>query len=63
MTNVPLRMSLMQVSLGPVVTVSHWLTRRRMRKQLLELDDEQLIDVGLDREVVLSAANKPFWLA
>jgi uncharacterized protein YjiS (DUF1127 family) len=33
-----------------------------MRQQLLELDDEQLIDVGLDREAVLAAANKPFWL-
>lgn len=63
MTTLMLRVSLVQVSLGPVAMVSHWRMRRRMRQQLLELDDEQLDDVGLDRDAVLAAANKPFWLA
>jgi uncharacterized protein YjiS (DUF1127 family) len=63
MTTLMLRVPLVQVSLGPVAMVSHWRMRRRMRQQLLELDDEQLDDVGLDRDAVLAAANKPFWLA
>jgi uncharacterized protein YjiS (DUF1127 family) len=63
MTTLILRVPLVQVSLGPVAMVSHWRMRRRMRQQLLELDDEQLDDVGLDRDAVLAAANKPFWLA
>jgi uncharacterized protein YjiS (DUF1127 family) len=63
MTTFALHMSHLQVSLRPVAVVGQWLTRRRNRQELLALDDEQLTDVGLSRDIVLEAANKPLWSA
>jgi uncharacterized protein YjiS (DUF1127 family) len=61
MTTFALQVSHVQVPLGLVELVGRWLTRRRVREELLALDDEQLTDVGLSRDVVLAAANKPFY--
>lgn len=63
MTALALRMSHVPFSFSPVELVSLWLTRRRVRQELLALDDEQLADVGLSRDVVRAAACKPFWSA
>jgi uncharacterized protein YjiS (DUF1127 family) len=38
-----------------------WFTRASQRRQLLELDERQLRDVGLDPVMVRSEALKPFW--
>ena len=63
MTALALRLSHVQVPMGPLAIISQWLTRRRMRQELLTLDDEQLTDVGLSKDVVLAAASRPFWSA
>ncbi len=61
MTTYALQVSHVQIPLGLVSLIGRWLTRRRMREELLALDDEQLTDVGLSRDMVLAAANKPFY--
>lgn len=61
MTTYALQVLHVQGPLGLVELVGRWLTRRRVREELLALDDEQLTDVGLSRDVVLAAANKPFY--
>ncbi len=40
-----------------------WFTRLRDRRDLAELSDGQLHDVGLSRDLVKREANKPFWIA
>lgn len=35
--------------------------RYRSRRQLLKLDDERLVDIGLSREEVLKEVQQPFW--
>lgn len=61
MTTYALQVPHVQIPLGLVSLIGRWLTRRRMREELLALDDEQLTDVGLSRDMVLAAANKPFY--
>ena len=38
-----------------------WLNRRQGRRDLSELDDRLLADVGISREDALWEAGKPFW--
>jgi len=39
-----------------------WLYRRRRgRRELLDLEDRQLHDIGLTRDQAEEIANKPFW--
>jgi uncharacterized protein YjiS (DUF1127 family) len=38
-----------------------WLNRRQGRRDLSELDDRLLADVGISREDALREAGKPFW--
>ena len=38
-----------------------WLNRHRSRRDLSELDDRLLADVGISREDALREAGKPFW--
>ncbi len=38
-----------------------WMDRYTQRKQLLQLSDTQLNDIGLTREEVKIEAKRPFW--
>jgi uncharacterized protein YjiS (DUF1127 family) len=40
---------------------SHGRERRHQRRQLLELDDHLLADIGLPREDAVEEARKSFW--
>jgi uncharacterized protein YjiS (DUF1127 family) len=42
-------------------TIAVWLNRRQGRRDLSELDDRLLADVGISREDALGEARKPFW--
>jgi uncharacterized protein YjiS (DUF1127 family) len=39
-----------------------WAERARQRRQLAELDDYMLRDIGLTRSDVANEIRKPFWL-
>jgi uncharacterized protein YjiS (DUF1127 family) len=41
--------------------IASWLDRRQGRRDLSELDDRLLADVGISREDALWEARKPFW--
>ena len=38
-----------------------WHERARQRRQLLELDDDMLRDIGITRADAVGEAGKPFW--
>jgi uncharacterized protein YjiS (DUF1127 family) len=40
-----------------------WLRRTRERRELAELSDAQLRDVGLSRNTVKREVEKPFWMS
>jgi uncharacterized protein YjiS (DUF1127 family) len=40
-----------------------WLRRVRERRELAELSDAQLRDVGLSRHTVKREVEKPFWMS
>lgn len=40
---------------------SVWITRRRTRKHLSELDDHMLKDIGITRTQARKEAARPFW--
>jgi uncharacterized protein YjiS (DUF1127 family) len=40
-----------------------WFKRMRERRDLADLSDTQLRDVGLSREVIKREVEKPFWMA
>ena len=44
-------------------TVKLWFARAAERRQLKQLDDRLLADIGLDRQDALTEAAKPFWKA
>ena len=41
--------------------VSNWHDRVKYRRELSELDDHMLQDLGLDRQTVDHEVHKPFW--
>lgn len=45
------------------VTLTKWDSRYRTRKALARLDDAQLADIGLERDVAYTEARRPFWRA
>lgn len=47
--------------LQAVVTFVQWQERRRSRIALGHLDDHLLRDVGLEQDIALKEAQKPFW--
>ncbi|OYY25976.1 MAG: hypothetical protein B7Y65_02400 [Azorhizobium sp. 35-67-15] len=40
-----------------------WLRRARERRELAHLDEDQMRDTGISREVARREAEKPFWRA
>ena len=46
-----------------VQTVTAWDQRRRTRKDLRNLSDHMLRDIGLDPIIAAIEAAKPFWVA
>jgi uncharacterized protein YjiS (DUF1127 family) len=40
-----------------------WLKRARERRELTNLSDAQLRDVGLNRDAIKREVEKPFWMA
>ena len=40
-----------------------WYQRARQRRQLAQLSDCQLSDIGIDRTDALAEAAKPFWMS
>jgi uncharacterized protein YjiS (DUF1127 family) len=42
-------------------TIAAWLNRQQGRRDLGELDDRLLADVGIARQDALCEARKPFW--
>ena len=38
-----------------------WMDRHAQRKQLAQLSDHQLNDIGLTHQAALAQANLPFW--
>lgn len=45
------------------VTVTKWDSRHRTRKALRQLSNEQLLDIGIERDVAYTEARRPFWRA
>jgi uncharacterized protein YjiS (DUF1127 family) len=41
--------------------VSTWHERAHQRRQLLELDDRLLADIGISRDQAQARASRPFW--
>ena len=46
---------------GTVETLARWRERATQRRQLMELDERLLSDIGLSRADAVSEAEKPFW--
>lgn len=44
------------------IRIMTWFWRARLRRELWQLSDEQLRDVGLTREMIRREAEKPFWM-
>jgi uncharacterized protein YjiS (DUF1127 family) len=45
------------------IRLATWFWRVRQRRELWQLSDEQLRDVGLTREMIRREVEKPFWMA
>ena len=48
---------------GAYEQILSWLERARQRRQLAQLGDHMLKDIGLSRADVEAEASKPFWRA
>ena len=48
--------------LGLPAMLTTWLQRARQRRQLGQLEDWQLRDIGITREAAANEARKPFWV-
>ena len=46
-----------------LAVVRAWLKRARERRELSQLSDAQLRDVGLNRHMIQRELEKPFWMA
>lgn len=55
--------SLTRRPLQPIALLRAWLMRARQRRTLADLNDEQLRDVGLNRDMIKREVEKPFWMA
>jgi len=55
------RFSFKQELLAAASTMQVWMDRYHQRKQLANLEYDQLIDMGLNAEQVAQEVKKPFW--
>lgn len=46
---------------GLRLMLATWQARARQRRQLLELDERLLADVGISRSAALATGRRPFW--
>lgn len=53
---------LRHVAVRLFTTLLEWQERARQRRQLPQLDDRMLRDIGLSRADVSREAGKPFWM-
>jgi uncharacterized protein YjiS (DUF1127 family) len=52
------------ISMAQVTALADtWFQRARQRRQLAELSDRQLADIGISRTEACAEAGKPFWQA
>ncbi len=52
------------ISMAEVLAlVGSWYQRARQRRQLAELSDRQLADIGISRAEARAEAQRPFWQA
>ncbi|MGB5466844.1 MAG: DUF1127 domain-containing protein [Sedimenticolaceae bacterium] len=52
------------ISMAQVLALAgSWNQRARQRRQLAELSDRQLADIGISRAEASAEAGKPFWQA
>ncbi len=50
------------ISMAQVLALAgSWHQRARQRRQLVELSDRQLADIGISRVEACAEAGKPFW--
>ena len=59
----PSRMAWGDLAQRPIALLDIWYQRARQRRQLIDLDDRQLRDIGLSRGAARREANKAFWQA
>lgn len=57
----PAMSALASVVSGTVETLARWRERAAQRRQLMELDERLLSDIGLTRANAVNEAEKPFW--
>ncbi|MFP3382860.1 DUF1127 domain-containing protein [Tritonibacter scottomollicae] len=50
-----------EVAIGFAVLATKWSVRRRSRRQLSRLTQQQLRDIGLQREDAMREGTLPFW--
>ena len=50
-----------KVAFNVALTVLTWEVRHRTRKQLLQMTEEQLKDIGIDRAAAITEASRWFW--
>ena len=50
------------VATRALTRVFGWMERAHSRRQLAELDDRMLADIGIDRATAQVEAERPFWL-
>ncbi|WP_206201917.1 DUF1127 domain-containing protein [Terasakiella sp. SH-1] len=43
-------------------TIGQWLQRQRKRRELAQLDDRILEDIGLTQKEIEAEISKPFWV-
>lgn len=48
---------------GVMEVLRLWLRRARARRELADLDEDQMRDAGISREAARREAEKPFWRA
>ena len=53
--------TIMAVVANAAQALPTWMARSRQRRQLRELDDRLLNDIGVAKAAALNEASKPFW--